>query len=303
MKFLLLRLLCALLLSGCLHGNTWSAASAVEPQGNALDLAEPPRRIVSLAPSVTEMLFALDSGDRLVGVTEFSTYPPEALRIPVVGSYKNFSIETILSLNPDLVIGISDGNPREALDQLRRLRIPLYVINPITIPDMIETLVHLGRITGNEVEGARLAARLASRLERIQTLSRNLPKPVVLLQIERAPVVTINGETLQSRLIELAGGKNLAEDEPVRYPRYSVESILAKQPEVIILSSMETEASLQAELDRWRKYTALPAVRNNRLYVIQSDLIARAAPRILDGLETLFTMIHPEIPIDCRQTP
>lgn len=280
------------------YGTTWT-----DVRGFRIELPAVPQRIVTLAPSVTEILFSLGLGDRIVGVTDFSDFPPETARLPKVGSYKNISVEAVLNLDPDLVVGVADGNPLHDLERIRDLRIPVYLVDPKTIPGMLMSIEQVGAIT-NRAEHARiLVNKLQARLDCIRHLTEGLARPLVLLQIEQNPLVTINGDTLQSQLIELAGGRNLAADESARYPRYSLETVLLRQPEVIIISTMQEDAHLTTEPDRWKRFPALPAVRNHRLHVIQSDLIARAAPRILDGLEAMFKIIHPEIEIDCGSTP
>ena len=258
---------------------------------------------MALAPSVTEILFALELGDRVVGVTDFSDFPRETARLPKVGSYKSITVEAVLNLAPDLVVGVADGNPLHDLDRLRDLGISVYLVDPRTIPGMLASIEKIGEITDRAERARLLVAKLQGRLDCVSRLTVGLARPRVLLQIEQNPLVTVNGDTLQSQLIELAGGTNLAAEESARYPRYSLETVLLSQPEVIIISTMQEDARLATELDRWKRFPALPAVRNGRLHVIQSDLIARAAPRILDGLEAMFKIIHPETPIDCGSTP
>ncbi|MBI4774781.1 MAG: cobalamin-binding protein [Deltaproteobacteria bacterium] len=280
------------------YGAGWT-----DVKGFQIELPAAPQRIVALAPSVTEILFSLELGDRIVGVTDFSDFPPETARLPRVGSYKNISVEAVLNLDPDLVVGVADGNPLHDLDRIRDLHIPVYLVDPKTIPAMLVSIEKIGEITDRAERAGLLVAKLRKRLDCIRHLTEGLDRPLVLLQIEQNPLVTVNGDTLQSQLIELAGGRNLSAEESVRYPRYSLETVLLRQPEIIIISTMQEEARLATELDRWKRFPALPAVRDHRLYVVQSDLIARAAPRILDGLEAMFKIIHPEIPIDCGSTP
>jgi len=280
------------------HAATWT-----DVRGYRIELHSAPQRIVALAPSLTEILFSLGLGDRIAGVTDFSDFPPETARLPKVGSYKNLSVEAVLNLNPDLVVGVVDGNPLHDLERIRDLHVPVYLVDPKTIPGMLESIEKIGAITDRAEAARDLVDKLQKRLDCISRLTKGLPRPLVLLQIEQDPLVTVNGDTLQSQLIELAGGRNLAADESARYPRYSLETVLFRQPEVIIISTMQENAGLTKQLDRWNRFPALPAVRNHRLYMIQSDLIARAAPRILDGLEAMFKIIHPEIPIDCGSTP
>ena len=276
-----------------------SAKTVVDAAGREVTAPDAPQRIISMAPSVTEMLFALGLGSRVVGVSRFSDYPPEVQNLPKVGPYVDIHLEAVLGLNPDLAIGVEDGNPHHVTSKLRELHIPVYITNPRDFQGVLHSLESLGELLGAEERAAALVGDMKRRLECIRSLTSGLPRPKVLLQIEHTPLVTVNRDTLQSKLIELAGGDNPAQGEPVHYPRYSMETVLQSQPDVIIISTMLDQSSLQSEIDGWKRYSVLPAVRNGRIYAISPNIIARAGPRIIQGLEAMFKMIHPEVSLDC----
>ena len=259
-----------------------------------ITLDRPPARIVSLAPSLTEILFYLGLGDQVAGVTKFSYYPPEAMQKPKVGSYIDLNVEKIISLSPDIVISTVDGNQPGVIELLEQAGIPVFVVNPRNVLKVIETVVDIGRLCGIPEKGDLLSRELKHRVERVQAKIQNREKPLVFLQINLRPIMTVNKNTFHQDLIHLAGGRNMARDEPITYPRISIEEVIRKKPDVIIISSMERGGGFEKMKQEWLKWPSIPAVKNNRVYLIDSDLIDRPSPRIVDGLEAMARIIHPE---------
>jgi iron complex transport system substrate-binding protein len=262
--------------------------------GRQVALDQVPQRIVTLAPSLTEIVYFLGLGDRVVGVTEFSSYPPKAASKPKVGSYVSLNAEKIISLSPDLVIGTADGNQPRVVDLLEKAGIPVFVVNPRNLREVIETVVDIGRVCGATDRAAALAEGLSARVDRIVSMTAALDQPVVFLQVNAKPIMTVNGSTYSSDLIRLAGGLNMARDEPITYPRISVEAVIKRRPEVIIVSSMERGGDFEAIQRRWLALPMIPAAKNGRVHLVDSDLIDRPSPRVVDGLEILARLIHPE---------
>jgi iron complex transport system substrate-binding protein len=266
-----------------------------DAMGRAVEVDGVPRRIVSLAPSLTEILYALGLGDRVVGVTRFSAYPPDAAAKPRVGTYVDLNVERILSLSPDLVVGTADGNRRSVVDLLDRAGIPVFVVNPRDVPQVIRSLVEIGNVCGVPDKARTKAGELTARVDRIVDKVSGRDRPLVFLQVNARPIVTVNGNTFSSDLIGLAGGRNMAADQPVDYPRISREAVIQGRPEVIIISSMERGARFDETRRRWLGLQTIPAARNGRVHLVDSDLIDRPSPRVVDGLEILARLIHPDV--------
>ncbi|MFP3869928.1 MAG: ABC transporter substrate-binding protein [Syntrophobacteria bacterium] len=281
----LLALLCW---SGIAQGITLT-----DEAGRDVQVPEHIKRIVSLAPSITEIVFALGSGDRLVGVTRFSNYPPQTAALPKVGSYVQPSIEKILTLCPDLVIGIRDGNPKIVVDRLGQLGVPTYVVNPKSLDGVIRTINNIGRVIHAEPAAIELTGQMSRRIRRVQRRVSDNPKRAVFFQIGVEPIVSGGRGTFIDVLIRTAGGINVA-GEMTAYPHLSVEQVLAARPEVIFITSMARQQTFYQMKRFWQQWPGLPAVKNDRIHIIDSDLCDRPSPRIVEGLEMLARLIHPE---------
>ena len=262
--------------------------------GRKVTLASVPTRIVSLAPSITEMIYFLGLEGKLVGVTRFSSFPKEAQTKQKVGVYTGINIEKVVSLSPELVIATVDGNRREDVEMLEEIGIPVYVINPRTISQILETLRRLGEVCGAGERSERLARSLNVRVSRVERLVRNKGKPLVLLIVNMRPLMSVNSKTIHHNLIQLAGGRNMTGDQAITYPKLNIEEVIKRQPDVIIVSSMEKGGRYETARKEWCRYPTVPAVREGRVHLIDSDLIDRPAPRIVRGLEEMARLIHPE---------
>lgn len=290
-------LLTIFLLLAVLHGtvNVSRSETFRDAMGRNVNIAKEPVRIVPLAPSITEILYYLGLGDRVAGVTNFSYYPPEALEKPKVGSYIDLNIERIISLGPDLVIGTKDGNQPGIVDMLEQARIPVYIVNPRNVVEVIDTLPVIGRLCGIEEKAVMLAGKLKARLERITSELESREKPLVFLQINLHPIMTVNKNTFHHDIIRLAGGINMSADAVINYPRISIEEVIRRRPDVLLISSMDRGGMFEKARQEWMKWTSIPAVRNKRVHLIDSDLIDRPSPRIVDGIEAMARLIHPEV--------
>jgi iron complex transport system substrate-binding protein len=263
--------------------------------GRKITLEQPPARIIPLAPSLTEILYFLGLGDRVVGVTTFSQYPPEAALKPKVGSYINLNVEKIISLSPDLVVGTADGNDPGVVDLLGQAGINVFIVNPRDVRAVIVTVDTVGKVCGLPEKASTLSRELAVRVDKImeKTMVRN--KPLVFLQINLKPIMTVNKHTFHHDLIRLAGGINMTADEPITYPRISLEEVIRRKPEVILISSMERGGRFERARQGWSTWKSIPAVKNGRVHLVDSDLIDRPSPRIIQGLEALARFIHPDV--------
>ena len=259
--------------------------------GRQVLLPENPRRVISLAPSITEIVFALGQGELLKGVTLYSDFPPESRKIYKIGSYIHPDIEKIMVLNPDLCIAIKDGNPKSAVDKLETLGIPVFAVDPKDLDTVIDATVKISKILNAKEAGKVLAARMHSRIQRIKALtSKKKLRPGVFFQIGVSPIVSAGTKTFINELIELSGGRNLAQGA-VTYPRYSREQVLGLAPDIIIITSMARGAVFEKVKKEWESWPQIPAARNHQIFLVNSNLFDRPSPRLIDGLELLFEII------------
>jgi iron complex transport system substrate-binding protein len=297
-KVLERKLTVPLLIAVTVLTSVWAGSAPCETFKDALGrdvvIHEPPKRIIPLAPNLTEILYALGLGDRVVGVTNHCNFPPEASLKPKVGSYINLNVEEIISLSPDLAIGTVDGNERIILDLLDQAKVKVFFVNPRSVRQVIDTILTLGRLCGAPESAQTLSRALTKRVNHVIERTSSRKKPLVFLQIQIQPIMTVNKNTVHNDLIRLAGGRNMAAEEPVTYPRISMEEVIQRKPEVILISSMERGGRFEKARQDWLKWTSIPAVQNKRVYLIDSDLIDRPSPRLIDGLEIMARYIHPE---------
>jgi iron complex transport system substrate-binding protein len=254
----------------------------------------PPKRIVSLAPNITEILFSLGLDEEIVGISIHCNFPEKAKSKVRVGSYISLDFEKITFLKPDLVIATGAGNTREMVDRLEKLGFPTYVIFPKNFNDVLKSIDHLGQVAGREKEAMGIIQGMKQRSQRMIELTQGLSRPKVFLQIGEAPIVTVGKGSFADDLIYLAGGENIAGKEKQMYPRLGMEEILERSPEVILVSSMNPKGDYQRGLQEWSRWKMIPAVKNGRVHLIDSDLIDRPSPRIIDGLEEIARILHPE---------
>jgi iron complex transport system substrate-binding protein len=263
--------------------------------GRKVTIPDNPIRVVSLAPSVTEIVFALSQEHRLIGVTRFSDFPDAVKNFPKVGSYVHLDLEKIVSLRPDLCIAIKDGNPKAVTSRLESLNIPVYAVDPKNLKTVMKTITEIGVFLNAVEEAHSVVQNMKSRIQRVQTKTANVTdRPRVFFQIGISPIVSVGTHTFAHELIELAGGKNLSKG-PIPYPRFSREQVLSLSPEVFIITSMSRNAIFERVKKEWSKWPSLPAVRNHRIHLEDSNLFDRPTPRLVDGLENLVRRIHPEL--------
>ncbi|MEA3292309.1 MAG: cobalamin-binding protein [Pseudomonadota bacterium] len=261
----------------------------VDDAGRTVTLQEPARRIVSLAPHITENLFTAGAGARVVGAVEYSDYPPPAARIPRVGNYNRINLEAVLELEPDLVIAWRSGNPAGAAARLEKLGLAVFYSEPETFRQVIENIRKFSLLAGTEgVVGGKLERFLAdydSLRERYGSRS-----PVrVFYQIWDNPLTTLNGRHLISRALQACGGVNIFADLPLLAPRVNTEAVLERNPEVILFG---TRAERQPGWKQaWRKWVTLDAVRHGHLNYVNPDNVNRQTVRLLAGMRSICELL------------
>jgi iron complex transport system substrate-binding protein len=243
------------------------------------------QRIVSLAPHITELLYAAGAGSKLVGNVDYGDYPVQANTLPRVGGYSRLDLEAIVALKPDLVIAWQSGNPPAALAKLRAMGITVFVSQPDRIADVAVELEHYGRLAGTEAPANAAAASFRTRLAALKNQYARRPVVDVFYQIWKQPLMTVNDQQIISDAIRLCGGRKVFGNLPVLAPTVTVEAVIAANPEVIAASGMGDERP--EWLDDWRRWNSLTAVKRGNLYFIPPQEIQRHTPRLLDGAEKL----------------
>ncbi len=263
--------------------------------GRTMAVPVDPRRVVALAPSATEIVFAIGRQDRLVGVSRFSDTPEAARALPKVGSYVHLDLERIVALKPDLCLAIRDGNPKAVVDRLEAMRIPVYAVDPRDLASVMETVAALGDLLDAREAAGRRVDDMRRRIAAVdRRVARASHRPRVFLQIGMAPIVSAGSATFLHELITRAGGVNAAAGTTA-YPRFSQEQVIALAPEVLIITSMNREGLFQQALAEWRRWPQMPAVAGNRLHIVDSNCLDRPGPRLVEGLEQLARLIHPTL--------
>jgi len=275
------------------------AVTVRDAVGRSVEVPPEPRRIVSLAPNITEMLYALELGERVAGVTIFCDWPPEAAAKPKVGGMINPSLETIVALGADLVLATADGNRSEDVNRLAGLGVATYTIDTRSVGDVLRSLATIGELTGRGARALELVTALEVR--RAAVLARvagRVPVPV-FAAIDRAPLISAGEGTFVGELLTLAGGRNIAAASPTKYPVFSFEQLLADDPVVILDASDPLPLSTAELQERWRALpgaTALRAMRTGRMISVGQGSFFRPGPRIIDSLERLAEQLHPAEP-------
>lgn len=269
------------------------AGTVIDQVGRKVTVPDNPQKVISLAPGITEIIYDLGQAERLVGVTQYSTYPPAAKSLPRVGSYVRLDLEKIVSLRPDLCLATKDGNPKHIVDKIVSLGIPVYVINPRNLQQIMDTISRLGALLHAEQAAAELVADMEKRIRQVEAqVIQGGQKPRVFFQIDAEPLFSAGSDTFIHELIELAGGINTTAGE-VSYPRYSWEDIIVLQPDVVLISSMAGGLTPEYLISSWKKWSLLSAVKNNQIFVVDAELFDRPTPRLVDGLEEIAAILQP----------
>jgi len=248
-------------------------------------LAAPARRIVSLAPNITEVVYAAGAGGKLVGSVDFSDYPAAAKQLPRVGSYARVDIEAVAALRPDLVLAWDSGNPPASVTQLRKLGIPVFVTEPRTLDDIPRDLERYGRMAGTESISAKAAGEFRRKLAALQARHAGRQPVRLFYEVWDEPLMTVNGKQIISDVIRLCGGINVFADLPALAPTVSTEAVLAANPDAIVAGGMGERNA--AWLEPWKKWPRLKATAQGNLFFIDPNLLQRHTPRLLNGAEQM----------------
>ena len=262
-----------------------AAVTGTDDRGKTVSLAAPAQRIIALAPSITELVYAAGAGERLVGVARYSDFPAAAKGISQIGDASRIDLERVLSLKPDLIIGWKSGNQIADMERLEQLGFKVYVVEPATLAVIPQLLRAVGSLAGT---GA-IAGRAADEFERSVTALRERygarPRVRVFYEIWHAPLMTVNGRHMINDVIRLCGGSNIFADLATLTPVVSLEAVIALQPEVVLGGSSATTPG--EFIGQWRRYESFVKLRNVKAMFVDADRIQRQTPRILEGAQTV----------------
>ncbi len=258
----------------------------------------PPARIVSMAPDLTEILFALGLGERIAGVTRDSDYPPAALAKPKVGTFWQPNIEAVIATKPDLVVTLAIEPQRDLARRLRRIGYDCLAVEIEKIGDLFDAIADIGAAAGVREQAQELSDKMQTAIHRLQTATAGLPRVKVLWVVQREPLRVAGRDTFVNDMIELAGGENAIGPTLHKYPPIGAEEVIAAKPEVIIEPAMMPGAldeQCRQALSYWSRYANVPAVVDGRIYVIHGDTVSRLGPRLCAGVEVIAKCLRPQL--------
>ncbi len=283
----------ALVFGAAVTATVTQGAEVWDMLGRSVSVPERVARVVSLAPSLTETVYAIGAEEQLVGVTEYCDFPPAALKKPKVGGIYTPNVEAILSLTPDLVLATTEGNREEDLRRLANLGMAVYVVRPIDLLTILESITRVGRLLGRVAEARRLVRTMQEQADAITHAVEGAGRPRVLYVLWGNPLIVPGRDTVMTDLIRRAGGDSVTGQEPLSYPRFSMEEVLVRQPDWVVLAH-HGPTSVGQLLREWPQLTLLPSVRRGRVALIEADLVHKPGPRVIEGLRMLARLLHPE---------
>ena len=261
------------------------SATVIDSRAHDITLPQPATRIISLAPHVTELLFAAGAGEKIIATVSYSNFPEAANSIPLIGSYVKFDFERILAYKPDLIVGWESGNPPDAIAKLEQLGLTVFLSEPRKLADIAGEIHKLGTLADTEEVANRAAEKFLTAINQLIQQYQNQLPVTLFYQMWHAPLMTLNGEHLFSDVVKICGGVNVFADLKTLAPRIDVEAVLQANPDVILASGMD-EARPEW-LDEWHNWPQITAVNYEQLYFIHPDLLQRHSPRIAEGARQL----------------
>lgn len=273
----------------CGSGNA-ATIELPDARGGRISLTVPADRVVSLAPFITELMFAVGAGGALVGVSEYSDYPPAARELPRVANAFGADFETIVSLRPQVILGWRSGSPRRVLDMFERLGLPVLTFEPRRTRDVEMALIDIGRLTGRDAQGQQAAARFKGQIDALRREYADRERISVFYAISSQPLMTLNGDHMVSEIIELCGGFNVFADLPTLAPTLTREAALAAQARVMLASS--TIHDVDRWLEQWRQLRDPQGDGNAPVFKLDANLINRQTPRLVDGARQLCELLE-----------
>lgn len=266
-----------------------ASISVTDDVGRTVSMKNPAKRIISLAPHITESLFAAGAGNKIIGAVSYSDYPEAAKKISRVGGYTSLDLEMIVSLKPDLVVAWASGNNSSQIEKLISLGLTIFMSEPRYPEDIAKTIQRFGRLAGTSDIASKSFKDFMLHYQSLKRRYSNKEKVKIFYQVWNKPLMTIGGDHLITDIISLCGGENVYSDLEILTPRISLESILEAKPDVIVSGGMGK--ARPDWLDYWKAWPGLPAVKNKQLYFVEPSLMQRVGPRILDGADMLCEIL------------
>ena len=261
-------------------------------------LSTKPNRIVSLAPNLTEILFALDLEKQIRLVTLNSDYPPAAAEKPKAGTFWQPNIEAIIAARPDLIVTLAFEQQKNLAERLKRINYNCLTVDIEKVNDLYEAVETIGTATGKQQEARKLVTNIRKNLNKLSALVGTEEKVRVLWVVQREPLRVAGRDTFVNEMLELAGGENAINSTIYKYPPIGAEQVIACGADVIIEPSMQQKdlaAQQNSALKYWSKFLNVPAVANKRIYIIQGDMVSRLSPRLYEGIENIARCLRPEL--------
>lgn len=264
----------------------------IDDFGNLIVFDKPPKRIISLAPSNTEILFAIGAGEKVVGVTTFDDYPKEALEIERIGDYNGVNLERIIELEPDLVINYGDGVTEEN-SRLLEAGIQIAGFEPESIEEIFDVILRIGEITDNKQGALNVIDEMEEKQKQLLEKVKGLEAKTVFFEIWHEPLMAAGPGSFTDGLIKLAGGINVAADAEGEYPQFDLEQLIEKNPQVYITADDLPEKTIESIKNR-PGFSEIDAIKNENIYMVDGNIISRPGPRIIQALELIIDAIYPE---------
>ena len=260
---------------------TYAAISVTDDAGNVITLAKPAKRIISLSPHVTELIFAAGAGERIIATVKYSDYPEAAKAIPRIGDNRQLDIERIIAMKPDLLVVWMHGAYERVLEPLRKSGIPYFFSEPHKLEQIPETLLKLGSLFGTEKQAQISANAFREQLAQLSARNQNKSQVRTFYQVWGKPIFTLNDKSIISDVLRICGGKNIFGYLSAAAPTLSTEAVIQENPELILTGDSENQAG--SGVEQWKGFTTMLAVKNHNLVAVDGDQLNRAGPRIIDG--------------------
>jgi iron complex transport system substrate-binding protein len=267
-----------------------AAISVHDDYGNTVTLQKPAQRIISMAPHVTEMLFAAGGGDHIVGVVSYSDFTEAAKRIPQIGDNRDVDIERVIAMKPDLIVVWRHGSSDKQVELLRKLGYPMFFSEPHKLEDIPDSLIRLGQLLGTDKEAQAAAADLHRKLDALNAHYANRPPVRLFYQVWDKPLFTLNGQHIVSDAIRLCGGVNIFADMKTTAPSVGIEAVLQEDPEAIIGTAEKSPSD--GGVAMWKRYPTMTAVQRGNLFLLDGNLLNRPGPRMMAGTAALCELLE-----------
>ncbi len=278
----------AILVAGSLVGAAQAAVTVRDDAGQAVTVNKPALRVISMAPHVTELLFAAGGGSRVVGAVNYSDYPEAAKSIPRIGSNREIDIERVIALRPDLIVAWMHNSSERQIDLVRKLGVPVFQSDPQSLDSIPESVLRLGRLMGTDAAANATATQLRKQLAGLRAQYAKRPPVRTFYQVWDKPLYTLSGKSILTDAMRLCGGVNIFDDLNVVAPIVTIESVLQANPEAIIATAEKNYGGVEL----WKQYGSVQAVRNKNLFTLDGNLLNRAGPRMIEGTAAMCEVLE-----------